>query len=207
MTSKVESNIRYAGFNVRLLANLVDIVLLFLITMPIYLITKEAGVLAHPDYIHQALNDFELGKISQTEFFQIFLPYLNEKVPRFIKYSIIDFFIVGGIFLAFWKWKNSTPGKLLFKLSIIDDKTLSYPTTKQYILRFIGYVIATIPACLGFITIPFNKRRKGLHDFISGTSVIHLEHYDAEKEKKIFKYKTYFFLALILIFAIIVASK
>lgn len=205
---KVNSeNVRYAGFNIRIYANLIDTILLLVLTVPVMLLSGSFGYVDHPAYIQQALSDAKEEIISQAQFFRILLPYLAEHTPMFLGYMLVDFVVIGAIFIGFWKWKNSTPGKILFKIAIVDGKSFGEPSTKQYMLRYIGYIISFIPLMLGFLIIAFNKKKLGLHDLIAGTAVIHLEPSDPEKEKKIFKYKTLFFLIVILIFAIMVASK
>lgn len=207
MTSEFSQNPRYAGFNVRMLANLIDTILLFAITFPIMLISQSYGYMDHPAYIQQALLDIDNNAISQQQFFEIVMPYFIQEIPRFIGYMMVDFILVGAIFVGFWVWKNSTPGKILLKIRIVDNKTFEDPSTWQYIVRYIGMIISFIPLGIGFLLIPLNKKKRGLHDFMSGTAVIHMEPLDPEKEKRMFRYKTIFFLFIFLAFAIFLASK
>ncbi len=38
--------------------------------------------------------------------------------------------------------------------------------------RYLGYFASTIPLCLGFLWIAFDKRKQGWHDKLAGTVVI-----------------------------------
>lgn len=207
MSSETHPNIRYAGFNIRLLANLIDTILLLILTLPLMMVSQNMGYVEHPPRVQQALVDFQHDAITQAQFFEIMIPYMAGRLPDYLMYTAIDFVIIGAIFVGFWKWKNSTPGKILLKIRIVDDKTFEDPSTKQYIIRFIGYIVSAIPFMLGFFIIPLTKKKRGLHDYMSGTSVVYTEPLDPEKEKKMMRVKTAFFLIVIVIFAIFVASR
>ncbi len=40
------------------------------------------------------------------------------------------------------------------------------------LVRFVGYIISSIPFCLGFLMVAFQKNKLALHDFIAGTEVV-----------------------------------
>jgi uncharacterized RDD family membrane protein YckC len=53
-----------------------------------------------------------------------------------------------------------------------DAKTLGKPSTGQLIGRYLAYYVSTLPLCLGFLWVAFDKRKQGWHDRIAGTLVI-----------------------------------
>ncbi len=76
------------------------------------------------------------------------------------------------LILAFWIIKGSTPGKMIFKAKIVDAKTGGHPSKMQFIGRYLGYIISSLPFCLGFLWIAWDKRKQGWHDKMSGTVVV-----------------------------------
>lgn len=74
--------------------------------------------------------------------------------------------------IAFWVYKSATPGKMITKLTIVDAKTGGKPSTGQFIGRYLGYYISTIPLFLGIIWVGIDKRKQGWHDKLAGTVVI-----------------------------------
>jgi uncharacterized RDD family membrane protein YckC len=38
--------------------------------------------------------------------------------------------------------------------------------------RYVGYIISTIPLCLGFLWVGFDSKKQGWHDKIAGTVVV-----------------------------------
>ena len=66
----------------------------------------------------------------------------------------------------------SDPGEMAIKARIVDAKTGEKPTTKQWILRYIGYFVSAIPLGLGYFWIAFDKRKQGWHDKMAGTVVV-----------------------------------
>ncbi|MCJ7765717.1 MAG: RDD family protein [Thiovulaceae bacterium] len=46
-------------------------------------------------------------------------------------------------------------------------------TNKQAIIRYVGYIVSTIPLAIGFIMVGFRKDRRALHDLLAETVVIY----------------------------------
>lgn len=72
----------------------------------------------------------------------------------------------------FWVYKSATPGKMIFKLKIVDAGTLGQASTRQMVGRYLGYYISIIPLMLGIIWVGFDKRKQGFHDKLANTAVI-----------------------------------
>lgn len=75
--------------------------------------------------------------------------------------------------VAFWIYKQATPGKMVIAAKIVDARTGGVPSNAQLIGRYFGYLIAGLPLGLGFIWIAFDKRKQGWHDKMAGTLVVH----------------------------------
>ncbi|KEF41888.1 MAG: hypothetical protein ER33_09080 [Cyanobium sp. CACIAM 14] len=76
------------------------------------------------------------------------------------------------IVILFWRWKQGTPGKLMFRLRIVDARSGGEPSLRQWILRYLGYFLSSLPLLLGFFWIAWDPRRQGWHDKLAGTVVI-----------------------------------
>jgi uncharacterized RDD family membrane protein YckC len=74
--------------------------------------------------------------------------------------------------LIFWIYKSATPGKMLIKAIIVDANTYGKPTTKQLLIRNIGYYLSFLPLGLGYFWVIWDKRKQGWHDKLANTVVI-----------------------------------
>lgn len=95
--------------------------------------------------------------------------------PRLIK-GPLDFLIswilpAVGIVL-FWNYRQATPGKMAISARIVDAKTGQAPSTRQLVIRYLGYFVSTIPFGLGLMWVGFDPRKQGWHDKLAGTVVV-----------------------------------
>lgn len=74
--------------------------------------------------------------------------------------------------LVFWQYRSATPGKMFMSAEIVDAQTGGRPSTRQLVLRYVGYYVATIPLLLGLIWVAFDARKQGWHDKLAGTMVV-----------------------------------
>jgi len=86
-------------------------------------------------------------------------------------------FIVGWVLPAvaivlFWVYRQATPGKMAIGARIVDAQTGGPPSTRQLVMRYLGYYVSTIPLLLGLIWVAFDPRKQGWHDKIAGTVVV-----------------------------------
>ncbi len=79
------------------------------------------------------------------------------------------------IIIIAWLKFQTTPGKSLLGLKIVDFKTKQFPSKTQFALRSFGYLLAALPFFLGYVWIIFDKNNRGLHDYMSGTQVVYME--------------------------------
>lgn len=85
---------------------------------------------------------------------------------------IVGLVIAVGYYIVLWHKSGSTPGKNVISAKVVCAKTGQYPTLGQAALRYLGYIVSSIPLGLGFVIAAFTKKKQGLHDMISGTVVI-----------------------------------
>jgi uncharacterized RDD family membrane protein YckC len=78
----------------------------------------------------------------------------------------------GGYFVLFWTVAGQTPGMRPMQLRVLTGNGTS-PRAGRAILRFLGLLLAIAPLFAGFLPVLFDARRRGLHDFLAGTVVVH----------------------------------
>jgi uncharacterized RDD family membrane protein YckC len=211
ITSENPEKIRYGGLNSRMMANLFDmlvvvaLVILFLFFFPPEFNTSGNNI---PDSALKLIAQHNNKEITDGQFLQQLHQsgYIKMLASKLFSAVIINFLVFGLIVVFLWKKFNATPGKMLFKLKIVDDTTMQEPSISQYIVRFVCYFISAIPFGLGFLIIPLNKRKKALHDYLANTVVIYVKPKNPEWEKKKNKIQLYIFFIL-LILAIIYLSN
>jgi len=95
---------------------------------------------------------------------------------------VLNYITPAVLTIALWWYFQATPGKMLLQMVIIDRETGGKPSTKQVIVRYLGYIISAVPLGLGFFWIAFDKNKQGWHDKLSGTAVVrkHEEVFETE---------------------------
>ena len=133
---------KYTGFWPRVGASLIDTIIIIVITFPI------------------------LISIYGWEYFEG-----DSFVAGFADFILSWVFPLIAI-IAFWVYRQATPGKMVISARIVDAKTGDKPTFQQYIVRYIGYFVSSIPLGLGIFWVAWDKRKQGWHDKLAGTVVI-----------------------------------
>ena len=132
----------YAGFWIRTGAAIIDSILMLIIILPMMF------AIYGEDYWMS--DDFILGG------WDLLLNYILPAIAVII----------------FWTYKSATPGKMATKLTIVDAKTGQKPSTKQLIIRYLGYYVSILPLGMGLIWVGIDSRKRGFHDMLAGTVVI-----------------------------------
>jgi uncharacterized RDD family membrane protein YckC len=74
--------------------------------------------------------------------------------------------------VLFWIHRQATPGKMAIGARIVDAGTGGKPSTRQAVIRYLGYYVSTIPLFLGLIWVALDPRKQGWHDKMAGTVVV-----------------------------------
>lgn len=85
---------------------------------------------------------------------------------------LLEWVLPISIIIAFWAFRSATPGKMLFKLQVVDAQSLGPVPVPRLLLRYAGYYMATIPLGLGLLWVGWDARKQGWHDKLAGTVVI-----------------------------------
>jgi len=137
-----EQDVEYAGFWVRVGATLIDTVLLLIIILPILTAIYGSGY------------------------------WLDTSLLKGFWDLVFSYVLPAVAVMLFWGAKSATPGKMALGLTIVDARTGGKPTTAQFVIRYIGYFVATFPLALGLIWVGIDKRKQGWHDKLAGTVVL-----------------------------------
>ncbi len=91
----------------------------------------------------------------------------------FVPFYLLVLFISMCYHTFFPAWTGRTPGKAVMKLDIhrTDGGPMTY--TRAF-LRWVGYLVSLTFAGLGFLWIFIDERKRGWHDYLSGTWVKNL---------------------------------
>jgi uncharacterized RDD family membrane protein YckC len=74
--------------------------------------------------------------------------------------------IVGAYFVGFWALVGQTPGMRLMGIRL--DRPVG---AGRAAVRFASLLLAIAPFFLGFASVPFDRRRRALPDYVAGTAV------------------------------------
>jgi hypothetical protein len=163
-----EEGPRYADMYVRAVAAGIDMGLLFFILNDLFSVIT-AKVYAHVDRVKfsAALNSESASEIMR-------LIAESGAMHAMIVNSGAQLFMIGVIYLAVqWTW-GITPGKWVLSIRVRRVGSLEPPSRFQFLIRFLAYIPAALPLMLGILWASFNKQRRGWHDYIAGTVVVHL---------------------------------
>ena len=136
------NNENYVGFKDRLVASIIDSVILMMITAPLLYLFYGGDYFASEDTL-QGVADLVISYI---------------------------FPLIATI--LFWVYKSATPGKMMLSMKIIDEKTGNKPSAVQSLIRYLAYYLSIIPLGLGFLWIIWDDKSQGWHDKIAGTLVV-----------------------------------
>jgi uncharacterized RDD family membrane protein YckC len=142
MTDATE--LEYVGFWARVLASLIDTILL--------------GIVLAPFGRH-----VQIGSNIMYGYGSLMEIYTSNWVSNVLAAVVI---------IAFWSMKSATPGKMVIGAKIVDAKTGAMPSLSQHVIRYLGYYLSMIPLFLGFIWVAFDSKKQGWHDKLAGTVVV-----------------------------------
>jgi uncharacterized RDD family membrane protein YckC len=82
--------------------------------------------------------------------------------------------VSGTYFVLFWTAAGQTPGMRLMRLRVSDQRGHP-PSLWRSVVRFFGLLLAIVPLFAGFLPVLFDDRRRGLQDFLAGTTVLYVD--------------------------------
>jgi uncharacterized RDD family membrane protein YckC len=145
--------IKPGGFWIRFLAVCIDNTIISILVLPTSLIFGIAVPLMSSSAGQSATSD-PIG-------------------PSFFLSSAFNIIISIMYVGFFYSRKGATPGKMLFKLSVVNANDGTYLTFTQAAMRdTLGKFVSSIIFLIGFIMAAFDPNKRALHDRMFGTQVI-----------------------------------
>ena len=138
--------LEYVGFWARVGAALIDTVLLLVICVPLVTFVYGGGYWTS-DALLQGPADF-----------------------------VINWLLPAVAVIVFWIYRQATPGKIAIGSRIVDAETGGKPSTRQLIVRYLGYYVSMLPLMAGIVWVAFDPRKQGWHDKLAGTVVVRPRH-------------------------------
>jgi len=133
----------YVGFWARLWASFLDTILTIIVTYPFLIAVYGWGYLESRPIVEGPID------------------------------LLLSWMLPAAAIVMFWIYCSATPGKMAIGARIVDAATGRQPTQWQFIKRYMGYVLSSIPLCWGFIRAAFDSRKQGWHDKLAGTVVVY----------------------------------
>lgn len=87
---------------------------------------------------------------------------------------LINWLLPAIAVIVFWTYRQATPGKIAIAARIVDAGTGDKPSTRQLIVRYLGYYVSMLPLMAGIVWVAFDPRKQGWHDKLAGTVVVRL---------------------------------
>lgn len=137
-----EPEYEYAGFWIRVLAAVGDSILFSLVTMPIAFVLGMVMGASEADPISSAVIQITVNAVVMVV-----------SVILWVKYA-------------------GTPVKRLLKLKVLDAETGEHLSYGKAVIRYLGYIPATVVLFLGLIWVAFDKKKQGWHDKMAGSVVV-----------------------------------
>jgi uncharacterized RDD family membrane protein YckC len=78
-----------------------------------------------------------------------------------------------SFFVFFWSSTGQTPGSRVMQIRVRHVDRDGPLRARTAFVRLVGLVLAAIPLLLGFLPMLVNERRRGLHDFLGRSVVVH----------------------------------
>lgn len=136
----------YAGFWIRLGAQLIDSIIWLVLWVIMIFILSLLGLI-------------DLNRLLDPE-------------QGYTAIDIISNVIYAIVVISFWVKIGGTPGKRLLKLKVLNATTGEPLTIGQATLRYVGYIPSMICLFIGCIWIAFDAKKQGWHDKIAKTVVV-----------------------------------
>ena len=136
--------LRYAGFWVRVVAFILDAIVLGVLT------TALAPLMGGGSVVTNAGGTWTINYATNAVGLLIDLVY----------------------FVGFWTWRGQSPGMIPFNMRIVMAADGGKIDVVRGLLRYVGLIISFVVLFLGVIWVAFDGRKQGWHDKIAGTVVV-----------------------------------
>jgi len=152
----------YAGFWKRLVAYIIDCIVLYI---PNMLIQKLMG----GDVAGEALRQAQMAnRDDPQQMVQSLMTYYSAMTPAMLAISVVTLLYFAFCESSAWQ---ATVGKLAMGIRVTDleGQRISLP---RALGRYLGKFISALILCIGFLMVAWTRRSQGLHDIMANTLVL-----------------------------------
>jgi uncharacterized RDD family membrane protein YckC len=151
----------YAGFASRLVAFMIDAILLStIIVFTSWFVSTSVGMLQGQAILNTLGQRYPI------------IDQLTQVIRSPLLHSLVSVAFVISYYLFFWTTAGRTPGKYLMGLRVLV-KSGAKLKLRHAILRYAGYYLSGLAFGVGFLWILVDDERRGWHDRLAGTLVIY----------------------------------
>jgi uncharacterized RDD family membrane protein YckC len=148
----------YGGFWIRLVAHLLDHIILGAVAAPLFFIMAMPTILrvAHEAERNQEPSPEMIVSILSSVFLYVVVAFAGQWLYE--------------AWLTSSSWQG-TIGKRVLRLKVVDEagNRISFGRATG---RFFAKILSSMFFCIGFLMIAFTERKCGLHDMLAGTVVL-----------------------------------
>lgn len=161
--------VRPAGFWIRTVAVLVDLILLSFAVGPFVMVAMapfESSLVEIAPMDPEELMELVLQGDEEI-LWALLLAFLVETTVVFLLHSLA---------FSFYHYvSGQTPGKRIVGVRVVDQGTLGYLSLGQSVGRYAGSQVSGCLCGVGYLMAAFNPEKRALHDYIAGTRVVYSE--------------------------------
>jgi uncharacterized RDD family membrane protein YckC len=168
-TPAPQYEVSYGGFFKRLIAYLIDSILLSIV---FWVVGQVLGMVWGTAVLDNMTIVQNMAIDPNTTDPATLLPYFAPMMDMLMVYMLISFVITWIYYAAFESSRlQATPGKLALGMIVTDTdgEPVGFGTATG---RFLGKFVSSIILYIGFLMILFTSQKQGLHDKIAGTLVM-----------------------------------
>jgi hypothetical protein len=160
---------------------MIDCLVLSMIISPISWVCEKifGQIISKQKFITLLQNNADyLQKHETLKFFKAIIhsPLISNEfllqggLMRLMIYSAIQLAVAMGVVSYCWFYLQSSPGKMLVGIKIVDEQTFGKVKLKQSFKRSLMCALTMLP--FGVLAILFNPKRQAWHDKLASTAVI-----------------------------------
>ncbi|MGH7686272.1 MAG: RDD family protein [Candidatus Dormibacteria bacterium] len=153
--------LRYAGFWIRFLAYMIDVIIL---AIPLGVI---AWLILGPSLANLSCTTVDTGFGSRVE-----CTGTQQLQPLFWLVALV-YLVIGATYsVVSWGRYGHTLGQKVCGLRVVEAVTGGPITTSRAIGRYLGFIVSTWVLDIGLIWAAFDQRKQGWHDKMASTFVV-----------------------------------
>ncbi len=168
---------RFASFQDRVIASVIDMGVVYLSLQDLFrfITVKVYSMIDLQTLQELAQNRPDNLSVKEAFLYQVNSAYESGFVQFWLLNSFLQSLVVGAILVLIWREFHTTLGKYIIGLEFAGKNGEGRPSTRQYLLRFLGFYLSMPFFMIGFVAAGLDKKKRAWHDRIAGTTVVYAE--------------------------------